>query len=116
MRGALAALNEIIDTDECYNIRQLAVTKRELMDRRLVSSEKEAEELVNVLFEMVLDKPSFNNKLMLIDMAQRSKQRLEERHAKRAEQQKARIEASTHKHHDRRSEPIFTKRKKPKTD
>lgn len=75
LRAASTALKEILDTGECYNIRQLAITPRELMERRLVNSEQEAEQLMNALFEMVLDKPSFNNKLMLIDMAEKSKQR-----------------------------------------
>ncbi len=77
LRESLAALNEIIDTGECYDIRQLAVTKRDLIDRNLVSGDKEAEELLLVLFDIVLDKPSFNNKLMLLDMAQKSKEKLE---------------------------------------
>lgn len=44
------------------------------MERRLVTNEQEAEQLINALFDMVLDKPSFNNKLMLLDMAEKSKQ------------------------------------------
>lgn len=96
LRRALAALNEIIDSDECYDIRSLAVTKRDLMERRLVRNEREAEELLNVLFEIVLDKPSFNNKLMLLDMAERSKSKLEqiaaERERKLAEEQRRREE------------------------
>lgn len=106
LRESLAALNEIITTGECYDISQLAVTKRELIDRRLVTSDGEAEELLNVLFDIVLDKPSFNNKLMLIDMAQRSKQKLQElaaeREARLKEKQLAR---------GRLDEPVFTKRK-----
>ncbi len=109
LRASLAALNEIISTGECYDISQLAVTKRELLDRRLVSTDKEAEELINVLFEIVLDKPSFNNKLMLIDMAQRSKQKAEElaaaREAALREKEAERARAR---------EPIFSKRKKKK--
>lgn len=83
LRADAAALREILDTGECYNIRQLAITQRELMERRLVTNEQEAEQLINALFDMVLDKPSFNNKLMLLDMAEKSKQRLEEIRAER---------------------------------
>ncbi|MBQ8171554.1 MAG: CCA tRNA nucleotidyltransferase [Oscillospiraceae bacterium] len=109
LRASLADLNEIIATGECYDISQLAVTKRELIDRRLVRTDKEAEELINVLFEIVLDKPSFNNKLMLIDMAEKSKQKAEELAAAR---EAALREKSAEK--SRLDEPVFTKRKKKK--
>lgn len=77
LRNALSLLNEILDSGECYDIRSLAVTKRDLIEHRLVKTDREADELLNVLFDIVLDKPSFNNKLMLLDMAQRSKSKLE---------------------------------------
>lgn len=109
LRASLAALNEIIATGECYDISQLAVTKRELLDRRIVVSDQEADELINVLFEIVLDKPSFNNKLMLIDMAQKSKQKLEDIKAAR---EAARQEMAAQK--SRLREPVFSKRKKKK--
>lgn len=106
LRGALAALNEILDTGECYDIRQLAVTKRDLTERRLVRSEQEADELINVLFEIVLDKPSFNNKLMLLDMAERSKSKLEQLAAEREQRLKARQEREKS-----RRESMFKKKK-----
>ncbi len=110
LRAAAAALREILETGECYNIRQLAITPRELMERRLVSSEQEAEQLMNALFEMVLDKPTFNNKLMLLDMAEKSKQRLEEI---KAERERAAAEKRTaHALKHRRGEPVFTRKKK----
>ena len=109
LRASSAALKEILDTGECYNIRQLAITQRELMERRLVSNEQEAEQLMNALFDMVLDKPSFNNKLMLLDMAEKSKQRLEEIRAQRerAAAEKRTVQALNH----RRSEPVYTRKK-----
>ena len=110
LRAASTALKEILDTGECYNIRQLAITPRELMERRLVNSEQEAEQLMNALFEMVLDKPSFNNKLMLIDMAEKSKQRLEEMMAER-ERIAAEKRAAKALNH-RRGEPVFTRKKR----
>ncbi|MGN0688213.1 MAG: hypothetical protein ACI4KA_08915 [Oscillospiraceae bacterium] len=108
LRASLAALNEIMETGECYDINMLAVTKRDLFERRLVTSDKEADELINVLFEIVLDKPSFNNKLMLIDMAQRSKQKIEKL---QAEREAARLEREAAQK-DRLKEPVFSKRKK----
>ena len=110
LRAASAALKEILDTGECYNIRQLAITPRELMERRLVNNEQEADQLMNALFEMVLDKPTFNNKLMLIDMAEKSKQRLNERIAER-ERAAAEKRAEKVLNH-RRGEPVFTRKKK----
>lgn len=110
LRASLAALNEIIATGECYDISQLAVTKRELIDRRLVVTDQEAEELINVLFEIVLDKPSFNNKLMLIDMAQKSKQKIDERNAAR----EAALREKSAMSGNRLDEPVFSKRKKKK--
>lgn len=114
LRASLAALNEIMETGECYEISQLAVTKRELIDRRLVSSEEEAGQLINALFDIVLDKPSFNNRLMLLDIAEKSKSKLdqitaerEKIRAEKAEQERIRAEKG------RRAEPVFTKRKKP---
>ncbi len=106
-RAALAALDEIINTGECYDISQLAVTKRELIDRRLVRSDDEADELMDALFDIVLDKPSFNNRLMLLDIAEKSKSRLEERIRARTERETLRNKAG-----DRRSEPIFSKKDK----
>ena len=115
LRAALAALNEIIETGECCDITQLAVTKRDLLDRRLVRNDREAEELLNVLFDIVLDKPSFNNKLMLLDMAERSKNKLDQIAAER--ERKAREEAQAKREReqferDRRKEPIYTKKRK----
>lgn len=110
LRAASTALREILDTGECYNIRQLAITPRELIERRLVSSEQEAEQLMNALFEIVLDKPAFNNKLMLIDMAEKSKQRLEEMIAERERAAAERRAAKALNH--RRGEPVFTRKKK----
>ena len=109
LRAAAAALREILDTGECYNIRQLAITPRELLERRLVSSEQEAEQLVNALFDMVLDKPSFNNRLMLLDMAEKSKQRLEELIAERDRAAAEKRAAQALKH--RRGEPVFRRKK-----
>lgn len=108
LRNALTALNEIIETGECYEIHQLAVTKRDLIERRLVRSEQEAEELINVLFEIVLDKPSFNNKLMLLDMAERSKNKLEQLAAEREQHLKEQRE----REQLRRNEPVFSKKKR----
>lgn len=113
LRASLAALNEIIDSGECYDLHQLAVTRKELLDRRLVRTEQEADELINVLFEIVLDKPSFNNKLMLLDMAERSKAKLEQIAAEREKKQRELEEQRRQQSRsDRRNEPIFSKRKK----
>ena len=112
LRASLAALNEIIETNECYDIGQLAITKRELLDKRLVNSDAEAEQLLNALFDIVLDKPSFNNRLMLLDIAEKSKSKLEQIEAERlraaqekAEQERAKREKS------RRAEPVFKRKK-----
>lgn len=110
LRAASTELRVILDSGECYNIRQLAITPRELMERRLVSSEQEAEQLMNALFEIVLDKPAFNNKLMLIDMAEKSKQRLDEMIAERERAAAERRAAKALNH--RRGEPVFTRKKK----
>ncbi len=114
LRKSLADLNEIISTGECYEISQLAVTKRELLDRSLARSDKEAEQLLNALFEIVLDKPSFNNRLMLIDIAEKSKSKLEQIEAdkRRLEEEKAERER-VKRAKGRRAEPIFSKKKKP---
>lgn len=109
LRASLEALNEIISNDECYDISQLAITKRELIDRRLVRSDAEAEQLLNALFEVVLDKPSFNNRLMLLDIAEKSKSKLEQMEESR---QRALAEkAKETKPKNRRFEPIFRKNK-----
>ena len=112
LRESLAALNEIIDTGECYDISQLAITKSELLERRLVSSDEEANELMNALFDVVLDKPSFNNRLMLLDIAQTSKQKLEQLEEARRQalaEKKQREKELLEKSKGRRSEPIFRK-------
>ena len=108
LRESLAALNEIMDTGECYQRSQLAVTKRELTERRLVSNDDEAEQLLDALFDIVLDKPSFNNRLMLLDIAEKSKSKL----AEIEEQRRKSREEKENFAKDRRSEPIFSKHKK----
>lgn len=112
LRASLAALDEIEATGECYDISQLAVTKRDLIEYRFVFTEKEADELLAALFDIVLDKPSFNNRLMLLDMAQRSKERLEQLAEEREQRLREQIEREKITH-DRRKEPIFSKKKKP---
>lgn len=114
LRASLAALNEIIETGECYEISQLAVTKRELLDRRLVADDEEAGKLLNALFEIVLDKPSFNNRLMLLDIAEKSKSKLEQIEAEREKVRREKEEQERLlREKGRRAEPVFTKRKKP---
>ncbi len=101
LRKCLSDLNEIIENEECYNIHQLAVTKTDLYERKLVKNDKEAEELLNALFEVALDKPSFNNKLILLDMAEKSKKRAEElalQNLKKQEHTKTGKKASAKKH------------------
>ena len=114
LRKSLSDLNEIIDTNECYEISQLAVTKRELLDRGLARGDNEAEQLMNALFDIVLDKPSFNTRLILIDIAEKSKTKLEQIEAekRRAEEEKAERER-VKRAKGRRGEPVFTKKKKP---
>lgn len=112
LRKALSDLNEIIDTKECYEINQLAVTRRELLERNLARNEVEADQLLNALFDIVLDKPSFNNRLMLIDIAEKSKSKLKqiEDDKRRIEEERAEREREK-RTKGRRSEPIFTRRK-----
>lgn len=109
LRASLEALNEIMANGECYDISQLAITKRELIDRRLVKTDTEAEQLLNALFDVVLDKPSFNNRLMLLDIAEKSKSKLEkiEESRRRAVAEKEAERAAK----GRRSEPLFRKKK-----
>ena len=112
LRESLAALNEIIETGECYDISQLAITKQELIERRLVKSDAEAQDLLNALFDVVLDKPSFNNRLMLLDMVESSKQKLEQiEEARRRAQIEKEQREKEQKAKGRRSEPIFRKNK-----
>ncbi len=109
LRASLEALNEIMANGECYDISQLAITKRELIDRRLVKTDAEAEQLLNALFDVVIDKPSFNNRLMLLDIAEKSKSKLEkiEESRRRAVAEKEAERAAK----GRRSEPLFRKKK-----
>lgn len=111
LRGSLAALDEIERTGECYDLSTLAVTKRDLIEHRFVFTDKEADELLAALFEIVLDKPSFNNRLMLLDMAQKSKERLEKLAEERENRLREQIEREKLKN-DRRKEPVFSKKKR----
>ncbi len=112
LRASLAAFNEIIENDECYDVSQLAITKRELLEKRFVTSDAEAEQLLNALFDIVLDKPSFNNRLMLLDIAEKSRSRLEQIEAerRRAEQEKQEQEKAR-REKGRRAEPVFKRKK-----
>ena len=111
LRASLEALNEIISTGECYDISQLAITKRELIERRLVRSDSEAEQLMNALFDVVLDKPSFNNRLMLLDIAEKSKSKLEQIEESRRKALAEKEKEKEKKQKNRRSEPLFRKNK-----
>ena len=67
---------------------------------------------MNALFDVVLDKPSFNNRLMLLDIAQTSKQKLEQLEEARRQalaEKKKREKELLEKSKGRRSEPIFRK-------
>lgn len=118
LKGALNALNEILETGECYQISQLDIDRRELIDRQLVKNNKEADELMEALFEIVLDKPSFNNRLMLLDIAEKSKQKLRQIEEERRRAQLEKEEEERKKHQagkrikGRRGEPVFIKKKK----
>lgn len=112
LRASLAALNEIMETGECYDISQLAITKRELIDRGFVRNDREAEQLMNALFDIVLDKPSFNNRLMLLDIAEKSKSKLEQIEAERLRAAREKDEQERLKREKgRRAEPIFRKKR-----
>ena len=72
---------------------------------------------MNALFEIVLDKPSFNNRLMLLDMAERSKAKLDRIAAEREQQRREREELeklAKERKNSRKNEPIFTKRRADK--
>ena len=67
---------------------------------------------MNALFEVVLDKPSFNNRLMLLDMVESSKQKLEQiEQARRQALLDKQQREKEQKAKGRRSEPIFRKNK-----
>ena len=118
LKGVLNDLNEILETGECYQISQLDIDRRELIDRQLVKNNKEADELMEALFEIVLDKPSFNNRLMLLDIAEKSKQKLQQIEEERRRAQLEKDEEQRKKQQagkrikGRRGEPIFIKKKK----
>lgn len=120
LRDSLNALTEILETGECYQISQLDIDRRELIDRGFVKDVREADELMEALFEIVLDKPSFNNRLMLLDIAEKSKQKLqqieEERRQALLDKEKAQREKQAAEKNKRgkgrRGEPVFIKKKK----
>ena len=73
---------------------------------------------MNALFEIVLDKPSFNNRLMLLDIAEKSKSKLDqitaEREKSRAEKaEQERLRKQKEKEKGRRAEPTYSKYQKP---
>ena len=77
-----------------------------------MKSDAEAQDLLNALFDVVLDKPSFNNRLMLLDMVESSKQKLEQiEEARRRAQIEKEQREKEQKAKGRRSEPIFRKNK-----
>lgn len=106
-RRTLEMLSEIVAQNECYDIYQLAVTKKDLYDRRLVNNEATAQALINMLYELVLEKPIFNTKIHLLDIAQKTIEKSLEKTQKKDETS-AKIAAPK----SRLDEPVF-KRKKP---
>lgn len=62
-------VTEIINRGDCILMKNLAVTGRDLIDELKMKPGKELGEVLNVLFEKVLDEPKLNNREQLLRIA-----------------------------------------------
>lgn len=74
-RRCLQLLDEIVKSGECCKISQLAIKKTDLLARRLAANEKQAERIIEMLYEAVLEQPKLNLAPILIDMVKKTMKR-----------------------------------------
>lgn len=71
-RRALQAIDDIVDTKECYSPSMLAIKPSDLVRTRLAADMGQAEKIINTLFEAVLEQPKLNVAPVLTDMVKKS--------------------------------------------
>lgn len=62
-------VTDILNRGDCISMKNLAVTGRDLIDELKMKPGKELGDILNVLFEKVLDEPNLNNKEQLLRIA-----------------------------------------------
>jgi hypothetical protein len=71
-RRSLQILDDIVKSGECCRISQLAISKSDLLSRRLATNEKQAARIIEMLYEAVLEQPKLNLAPILIDMVKKT--------------------------------------------
>ena len=71
-RRSLQILDDIVKSGECSRISQLAISKADLLSRRLATNEKQAARIIEMLYEAVLEQPKLNLAPILIDMVKKT--------------------------------------------
>lgn len=71
LRDALNTLNNVIASKECYDTNMLAITANDLVRARLVKPEN-ADALVELLLQRVIDFPAMNARSLLLEMAKKA--------------------------------------------
>ena len=74
-RRCLQLLDDIVKSGECCKMSQLAIKKTDLLSRRLAVNEKQAERIMEMLYEAVLEQPKLNLAPILIDMVKKTMKR-----------------------------------------
>ncbi len=65
-------VNEITALKECYSIQQLAINRYDLIQKGVVKTDAEADSMLERLLDVVLDSPSLNSRIRLLDIAEKS--------------------------------------------
>jgi tRNA nucleotidyltransferase (CCA-adding enzyme) len=65
------AINEIVTMKECYTPHQLAVNRYDLMQKKIVQSDEQANAVLERLLDMVIDAPNFNTRQRLLNSAEK---------------------------------------------
>lgn len=66
------AVNEITALKECYNLSMLAVNRYDLIQRKIVATDAQADSMLERLLDIVIDAPAFNTRLRLLDIAEKA--------------------------------------------
>lgn len=71
-RRALQVLDDILATGECCRYSQLAIKESDLIRNRLASNSRQAQLIIDKLFDMVLEQPKLNFTPVLIEIVRKS--------------------------------------------
>lgn len=72
LRRAVQVLEDILASGECFRYSQLAVKESDLIRNRLAADSRQAQAVIDSLFEIVLEQPKLNYTPVLIELVKKS--------------------------------------------